>query len=70
MPVLKLPPGGVAACSRKKEHESRPGEVTDVFSDWVDDDDEPAFWEISENKTRVRREIEEQPGVFSSLYSK
>ena len=67
---MKLPPGGVAACSRKKDQESRLGQVTEVFSDW-DDEDEPAFWEVSsENKTRVRREVAEQPGVFSSLYSK
>ena len=66
---MKLPPGGVAACSQKKDQVRRPGEVTEVFSDW-DDEDEPAFWEVPDNKTRVRREVAEQPGVFSSLYSK
>ena len=44
------------------------GGTTQIFRD--DWDDEPAFWEVTENKTsdRVRREIDDQPSVFSSLY--
>ena len=68
VPVLKLPTGGVAACSSRRAADNVSGGTTQIFRD--DWDDEPAFWEVTENKTsdRVKREIDEQPSVFSSLY--
>jgi len=70
VPVLKLPTGGVAACrARKTENEVDKDKTTDPWDLDMTDDFTP-FWEASNNATdgRSKREVEQQPGVFSSLY--
>ena len=70
VPVLKLPTGGVAACrARKSEKEADKDKTTDPWDLDMTDDFTP-FWEASNNATdgRSKREVEQQPGVFSSLY--
>ena len=67
---MKLPTGGVAACrARKSEKEADKDKTTDPWDLDMTDDFTP-FWEASNNATdgRSKREVEQQPGVFSSLY--
>ena len=71
VPVLKLPTGGVAACRARKtpENEVDNDRTTDAWDHDMTDDFTP-FWEASNNETdgRFKREVEQPPGVFSSLY--